>query len=121
MKKIILVLLALTVMASAKFETFKSQTQNIGSPVKTEEVFFGVYTDFSAKLAKGTQDGLTNALIGGIVGGVAMGGVYGIIFYPFIRFMCLLYFLNVASFIGSTLPDEVFIFKYFLMFLEASK
>ncbi len=79
MKKILLTLAALTIMASAQFETFKSQTQRIGSPIKTEEVFFGKYTDFSAKLSKGAKDGLSNALIGGIVGGISMGGVYGVI------------------------------------------
>lgn len=75
MKKLLLTLTALTVMANADYEVFKSQTQNIGSVVKTEEVFFGEYTNFAKQLSQAGDNALKGALIGGITGGLTSGGI----------------------------------------------
>ena len=86
MKKIILVFAVLTILANADYEIFKSQTQSIGTPVKIEEVFFGPYTDFTHKLAKGADKALTNGLISGITGGLTSGGINAVIGFldPFV-------------------------------------
>lgn len=86
MKKLFLTLTALSIMANADYEIFKSQTQSIGSAVKTEEVFFGSYSDFSNKLKTGTDQALTNGLIGGITGGLTSGGINAVVGFldPFV-------------------------------------
>jgi hypothetical protein len=75
MKKILLTLSILVTLSNADYALFQSQTQEIGTPVKTEEVFFGKYRDFGKKLSEATNDGLKRALFGGIVGGLSTAGL----------------------------------------------
>ena len=79
MKHILLSVLALTVMANADYETFKSQTQQIGAPVKSEEIYFGEYTGFSAKLREGVDTGFAKALYGGVASGAAGAGIGAVV------------------------------------------
>jgi len=86
MKKSILSLIALTLMANADYELFESQTKEIGEVVKTEEVYFGSYKGFGDKLAEGTKTGLQKALFAGITNGIDAGGINLIIGFldPFV-------------------------------------
>jgi len=86
MKKLLLMLIVFTAVSNAKFETFKSQTQEIGSIVKTEEIFFGAYTDFASKIKSGTDNALKGALFGSIGGGLTSGGINAVIGFldPFV-------------------------------------
>ena len=76
MKKIIFVLLALTVMSQAAYEVFSSQTANIGKPVKKEVVYFGNYNKFSNKIKTGVKNG---TLVGAIGIASGVGAIYGVI------------------------------------------
>lgn len=60
---------ALTVMASAQFETFKSQSRQIGKPVKVEEIYFG--EDY--KFMEVMKDKDASMLIGGTAAGLTAG------------------------------------------------
>jgi len=75
MKKTLLTLMSLTIMANADYELFQTQTQEIGTAVKTEEIFFGEYTDFSKKLKEGAKGGLTKALFEGISNNLESAGI----------------------------------------------
>ena len=83
MKKIIFILLALTMVSNAAYEVFSSQTKRIGKPVKSEVVYFGDYNKFSSKIKKGVKDGTLVGLIG-IASGA--GAVFGVIAFldPFV-------------------------------------
>jgi hypothetical protein len=74
MKKLLL-LLIVPILVNADYTLFKSQTKEIGTVIKTEQIFFGVYTDFGKKLSSATDDGLKKALIAGIVGGLSTAGL----------------------------------------------
>jgi hypothetical protein len=75
MKKTLLILSILATLANADYELFQSQTQEIGTPVKTEEVFFGEYSDFAKKLKEGAKDGLTKALFLGLTSTIESAGI----------------------------------------------
>ncbi len=69
MKKLLVTLTALTAMASAEYTTFTSQSREIGSPVKVEEIYFGEDYKFSEVM----KDKDASMLIGGTAAGVTAG------------------------------------------------
>lgn len=79
MKKIIMVMAAMLTLASADYEVFKSQTANIGTPVSTEEIYFGTYTGFSDKLRECVKTGFAKAVMGGMAHGATGAGLGAVI------------------------------------------
>jgi len=75
MKKTLLTLSILATLANADYELFQSQTQEIGTVVKTKEVYFGEYTGFSKKLQEGANSGFAQSLLGGITKGISGAGI----------------------------------------------
>ncbi len=86
MKKILMLLMVLTVISNAAYEVFSSQTRRIGKPVKTEVVYFGDYNKFSDKIEKGLKDG---TLVGAIGLASGVGAIFGVIAFldPFVMSM----------------------------------
>lgn len=75
MKKLMIILMLVTMSVKADYEVFKSQTKEIGEVVKSEEVYFGSYKGFKDKLAEGVEGGLSKALFAGISNGIDAGGI----------------------------------------------
>lgn len=75
MKKILIACLALTMLANAKYEVFKSQSREIGTPIKVEEIYFGEDYKFMESLKDKDPSLLIGGAAAGLTGGaLALGG-----------------------------------------------